>query len=83
MKNLTYTILESDSASDLMVLTNGAIENGWWPQGGVALAFHPGKSFTYMQAMVKMPVKEHRESIMGRGDYVGIAHRSVREVEGD
>lgn len=44
---MTYDILQADTAEDLAVLVNDAIEQGWVPLGGVAIAR------VYSQAMLK------------------------------
>ena len=52
---MKYTILEGDTASDLMVVVQGAIGNGWTPLGGVCVTpkVHLNNVFKFYQAMTK------------------------------
>ena len=48
---IEYVIVCSDEAEDLEKLVNSFIEDGWKPQGGLAIAYNCG--YSYRQAMVR------------------------------
>lgn len=50
---MKYVILESGSAEQLAVQVEWYLEEGWKPQGGVAVAIAPGGWKLFTQAMVK------------------------------
>jgi hypothetical protein len=56
---MEYKIVVTVTLSDLVTLVNQDIQDGWDPQGGVAVTVSLELGvFTYYQAMVKRPLKE-------------------------
>lgn len=48
-----YQVVTGDNQYELSVLVQSLMDQGWTPQGGVAMCFLPNRScYTFAQAMV-------------------------------
>jgi hypothetical protein len=48
-----YTVVKRDHLVKFMEAVQAAIEQGWVPQGGVAVLREPGETPFYLQALTK------------------------------